>query len=257
MLFLCETAILLYFWHRFKRHGLQELWMKRGSAQNISFSPLHVIASKLGELTACKVLPAIHYLTGCDTTSKVGTKRSAVNTALVDKHGKCQTLWKDLRGFGQTTCELTLEQQFTKAEAFLVKVLKPTYTVKTMDDLRDFLYHHLDTKTIEELPATSYSIREHIKRAFYGTYQFVHCLDNYTLDPAEYGYERIDDRIMPIQSYRSISDDIPLCCTCSKCATKRCSCRSLNVPCISFCKCRPNWPCGNKVASLNIVLDTA
>ncbi len=122
------------------------------------------------------MLPAIQHLTGCDTTSKVGTKNSAVAIAFDDSNGGPQNLWNDLRGFGETTCDFMLEQQFRKAEAFLVKVLKPAATFANMDGLQDFLYHHLDTKTIEELPATSYCIREQIKRAFYGTYQYLHCL---------------------------------------------------------------------------------
>ncbi len=124
-----------------------------------------------------------------------------------------------------------------------------------MDDLRDYMYHHLDTKTLEELPATSYSIRDHIKRAFFSTYRQVHCLDNDTIDPTQYGYEKIDGRMVPIHSSKQIPDDFPLSCTCLKCATKRCNCKILKVPCIAFCKCRPYQPCGNRKETLKIVVD--
>ena len=41
--------------------------------------PLHDICSALGnDLTKC--LPAVHALTGCDTTSKIATKSAALNT---------------------------------------------------------------------------------------------------------------------------------------------------------------------------------
>jgi len=37
--------------------------------------PIHVLAENL-----CQVLPAVHVLTGCDYTSKIGTKHAALMT---------------------------------------------------------------------------------------------------------------------------------------------------------------------------------
>ena len=49
------------------------------SGMRRSILPLNDICTALGdELTQC--LPALHALTGCDTTSKIGTKLAALNT---------------------------------------------------------------------------------------------------------------------------------------------------------------------------------
>ena len=41
------------------------------------FVALHVICDELGE-DLVEMLPAVHSLTGCDTTSKIGTKSKAL-----------------------------------------------------------------------------------------------------------------------------------------------------------------------------------
>ena len=67
-------VLALYFNTDLKTNGLSELcvlvWV---ILQDIT---LHLILEMNPEL--CSVLPAIHILTGCDTTSKVGTKLSAL-----------------------------------------------------------------------------------------------------------------------------------------------------------------------------------
>ncbi len=58
--------------------GLQELWLVRNSGVKRSILQLHDICIALGnELIKC--LPALHALTGCDTTSKISTKLAALN----------------------------------------------------------------------------------------------------------------------------------------------------------------------------------
>ncbi len=250
-------VIFLYFWHRLQRQGAWELWMRRITKDGADYSPLHTIAHKLGA-AKCMVLPALHTLTGCDTTSKVGTKNSAVNEALVDKKGNMKELWQELRGFGETESDLVLENQFKKAENFLVKVYKAGTELTTMDDLRNLIYHQSDTKTLEDLPPTSHSLRDHIKRAFYITFQQVHCLDsyNYNLNPTEYGYEKLDGKIMPVNSNRPLPDDLPLCCTCVKCARRTCLCKASCVSCISFCKCQgPPKTCQSEFMTLQTTID--
>ena len=58
--------------------GLQELWLIRNSAMKRVILPLHEICSALGN-DLIKCLPAVHALTGCDTTSKIATKFATPN----------------------------------------------------------------------------------------------------------------------------------------------------------------------------------
>ena len=70
-------VLALYFNTDLKTNRLSKLWMRAGVGDSTRYIPLHLIFERKPEL--CSVLPAIHILTGCDTTSKVGTKLSALN----------------------------------------------------------------------------------------------------------------------------------------------------------------------------------
>ena len=43
------------------------------------FIPLRVLVNSVGQ-SMCDILPAVHALTGCDITSKFGTKSAALKT---------------------------------------------------------------------------------------------------------------------------------------------------------------------------------
>ena len=62
-----------------KKSGLIKLWMICGSnARNKRVVPINGLTNHMSE-KLISVLPVVHALTGCDTTSKVGTKVSALN----------------------------------------------------------------------------------------------------------------------------------------------------------------------------------
>lgn len=50
--------------------GCQELWFRIGVKDRLRYIPVHRIAASLGILL-CKVLPAFHALSGCDSTSSL------------------------------------------------------------------------------------------------------------------------------------------------------------------------------------------
>jgi len=50
-----------------------------GVGDSTRFSPIHVLAAQIGD-NLCQVLPAVHVLSGCDYTSKIGTKHAALMT---------------------------------------------------------------------------------------------------------------------------------------------------------------------------------
>ena len=80
-----------------------------------------------------KVLPAVHQLTGCDTTSMFGTKAAG----LIAKPEV------NLEDFGKNPENIDVEL----TEEYLVQVYKPRASMKTLDELRYHLYHH-NKKTI-------------------------------------------------------------------------------------------------------------
>ena len=56
-------------WDLLKSHELREMWIRTGVGNTISYIPLHNLSERL-ERETCKVLVALHCLTGCDWTRK-------------------------------------------------------------------------------------------------------------------------------------------------------------------------------------------
>ena len=226
-------VLALHFWNIFKGHGLKELWIRAGVGNTTRYIPLHSLADRLGT-QICKVLIALHHLTGCDSTSKVGTKAAGLKAN--PGHYLCD--------FGKDPNDI----DFGLVEEFLVNVYKSSRHSQSMDELRYHLYHH-SKKTILDLPPTSRSIKGHILRAFYGTYLQLHCLDSPQLDPQSFGFSQVDGIMQPDRLQVLLPDDFPMPCNCTSCATKRCHCRQLDMTCCPYCGCQAsNKGCKNPVA---------
>ena len=91
-------VVAMYFYHFLAAHGLAELWLRGGVGDKTRFIPLHVIAAKVGKKPVCEVLPATHALTGCDITSKFGTKAAGIKAQPVlylQDFGKAHTAVQD------------------------------------------------------------------------------------------------------------------------------------------------------------------
>ena len=134
--------------------GLRELWLICNSGMRRVILPLHDICSALGN-DLIKCLPAVHALTGCDTTSKIATKSAALNAV--------QKLGSSL-----STTNRKPESSIQMAETFLVRCLKPTTDLETFDDLRLAAFNsnalELD---FERTACTSTNARKHIYRTYY------------------------------------------------------------------------------------------
>ena len=73
-------VIALHFLNLLKAHGLQELWIRAGVGNTTRYVPLHTLGEKLGS-SITSTLIALHHLTGCDSTSKFGTKAAALESS--------------------------------------------------------------------------------------------------------------------------------------------------------------------------------
>ena len=67
---------LLYF-------GLAEFWFTTGKRNSRKFIPVHEALDVI-ESETIDILPALHALTSCDSTSRVSTKAAALRTAIDD-----------------------------------------------------------------------------------------------------------------------------------------------------------------------------
>ena len=158
-------VLLPYYIDVFHLHGLQQLWVLAGIGDSTRFIPLHTLAARM-VTPLCKVLPAVHSLTGCDTTSKIGTKAAVL---------KCNpVIYLSEFGKHETANPLLL----ASAEEYLVRVIKRATTCKTFTELRKEIYHYSKNSSMQQLPPTTIALQQHLLRAHLATFQMVHLLDH-------------------------------------------------------------------------------
>ena len=141
----------------------------------MDFGTLHYIC-KIQSMVYLSAYRNIH-LTGCDATSKVGTKKSALRVAESDV--------ENLLLFGKAPLSNDIIFQ---AEQYLTNCIS-TEKAETLDVLRYITYHKQSfTLNTEKLPPTSASIHLH-KRAYLQCYRWLHALvdEDISLNPIEYG----------------------------------------------------------------------
>lgn len=90
---------------------------KTGVRDTSRYVPVHDLADKIG-LGLSQVLPAVRALTGCDYTSKFGTKHAAMK-ANPEKY---------LLQFGGTMNDI--DRQVVSAEEYLVQVFKKSQNLQ-------------------------------------------------------------------------------------------------------------------------------
>jgi hypothetical protein len=142
----------------FQEHGPQELWMRVGIRDTARWIPLHTLSQR----SLCKVLPAVHCITGCDITSKVGTKKAAMEAQLENY----------LVGFIES---MQLSPQLAQSvEQYLVKVVGTRSTSGATDflQLMNALFHHSKNASFHNLPPTTKGLYPHLLCALYAT----HCI---------------------------------------------------------------------------------
>lgn len=225
----------IYYYHSvFKSSGLQKLWTLSGKGHTTRYLPIHDICEVLDN-QVIETLPAIHSLSGCDTTSKVGTKHAALIRAkgysyLLQDFGK-----KDLS-----------DGMLENAEEYLTRVLSKDF--KVMNDLRIFKYHRMKNLDFMKLPPTSSSLKLHIKRAYLQANRWYTLLEDHVEfhDPTLYGYVEQETGLTPQIITEPLPDDFPYPCSCMTCSrAKVCKCRINLVPCSRFCFCGNSSSCKN------------
>ena len=222
-------VLLLYYIDVFHLHGLKQLWVRAGIGDSTRFIPLHTLAARMSTPLS-KVLPAIHSLTGCDTTSKMGTKTAAL---------KCDPLIH-LAEFGKS--EKANPLILASAEEYLVRVLKRATTCKTFTELRKEIHHHSKKSIMQQLPPTTIALQQHLLWAHLATFQMVHLLDYSEAlpNPTEFGYIDEDGLLLPSKKLNDVPVAYTVTCASGKCARITCSCREEGVRCCRFCRCRKN-----------------
>ena len=143
-----------------------------------------------------------------------------------------------LEGFGS---EPLSETMLENAEYFLVTAIaKGANHCKTFNELRvESYYKFKSSLNLGKLPCNSENIREHIKRSYYQCRSWIRSAthkDPSDCNPQQYGFKLEAGYLTA--NVLSPRPDIPLPCTCKKCARPNsCPCRVRDIACCKFCNC--------------------
>ena len=164
-------------------------------------------------------------MTGCDITSKIGTKVAAL---------KCKPE-KYLMTFGDTDDNLS----YSNAEQYLLKVMYSSSNCTTFDELCYEIYTS-KKKSINELPPTSDSIQSHLDRCYFLINQYIYLISNAKvgLSPHLYGWKRGATEILPIKNMKTLPKSFYVNCGCQKQCSRRCKCFKNDVLCSELSKCK-------------------
>ena len=105
-------ALVLYCTPEFVDLDSKEVWIMFAAGEKSRFLPMHILFQKLGP-SLCKVIFKARVLSGCDVTSKLGTKQASLN-AKPDVY---------IRQLGEDN-QLTIDEM-KNAETYLIKLLQP------------------------------------------------------------------------------------------------------------------------------------
>ena len=121
-------------------------------------------------------------------------------------------------------------------------------------EYRKQLFHHSKCSSMLDLPPTSTGIKLHIRRAFFAAKIIATALDSPIpqFNPRDYGFVEVEKRLLPSKEWFTLPDSVTIVCSCGKCARCSCSCRSMEVKCVEFCKCQRGDPADCKNPKKNL-----
>ena len=213
---------------------------------NRRFLPIHQLCSSLPEII-CRVLPAVHALSGCDTTSSLfGIGKKSVFKVLKEAAFD----FSDLYNLGDSDTETAI----SCSRRFVARLYdqKKNYASchQDINKLRVKLATSKDSSLVR-LPPSEAALRQHILRASFQT-KIWHAsfLAKPPLpSPLEYGWESFKDSLHPVFFEGNMSADFlhDLVCSCkgkSQCK-KSCVCVTQNLACTDLCSCQGSESCKN------------
>ena len=233
-------ALLLYYLPYLKRKGLKELWQKFGTGEKKRLIPLHDILEKMGE-SFCKVVLKAHVLTGDDSMSKIGTKKSALVNGNPVEYLLDFAINKEV-----------YQDEISVAEKYLTRVwsgIRKT-TSNDFDNLR-LEFYTCYSQGIDGLPPTSSVVKGHIRRAAHSLRRKCSIigglqLQNHDESPSENDWYIAFGMYLPKKNLCPLPDEIITLCNCGgQCVNKRCNCFKIQKPCVIFCHGKKQSACLN------------
>ena len=217
--------------------GMRELYFKTGTGKKKRYIPMHIVAENLGS-DMSSMLPAIHALSGCDSTSAFfGIGKQKWLTTLREN----RDILQDLQEFGNDPVSIS-EQAMTA----LVALTSLLYGKKRYTSLNHLRYDLFSQKRLssERLPPTMDAFAHHVKRANYQSYIWLHAHMPFLNVPSPKGHgwkQSMTGELAPVLMTSEAAPKAVLAlseCHCkTDCSTRRCLCRKESLVCSDSCSC--------------------
>ena len=236
-----DTDVAVLCCHHFHNIGIKEMYFLTGTGTKRRYISIHQTVSQSGK-NIREVLPAIHALTGCDSTSCLANigKKKAITTIKnnFDDLNELRSLGSDASVIDQNvlmTARLFISKLFGCACSDLNKVRYYLFTKKNFDSTK--------------LPPTNGCGDVHIQMANYQTYIWTHATQPflYVPSPVNNGWDK-DDEAFLYPSFLNLDADPSSVVELTTCGYQvrclgRCRCKKVGLPCTEACKC--NGDCEN------------
>ena len=232
-----DTDVLALSVSHFSDIDCTEIWFKTGVKDRVRYFPVHDVSQELGK-KMCRALPALHAITGCDSTSALAGIGKKKGWQVLLRHEQHQD------SLGLLGSERNLSDGVaTQCEAFICD-LYPSSRMKprTVDELRYFLFCQNRTQKNELLPPTSDGLLQHLKRVNYQTFVWRKALTaiQHLPQPESNGWVREDSLLKPLYMTKEPAPSSLLeltTCTCQSGCQSNCSCNNTGLSCSEACYC--------------------
>ena len=231
------VVIALYLFEQLASEGLEELFIKSKDY----YIPVHEVEKVFADNEKA-MLPLLHALSGCDTTSFLfGKGKRAFMNAVAEMN-----VATDMASVckGLEASETISEDVISRTVDLATVVVTSMYcgeTFANLDALRYYLYAR--RKSLENLPPTDDALRQHVLRSLYQTRTWVQAVQPFPaiLEPFHFGWKNDASGTTPSLSTKTnIPDHLRTAsfCKCEKGCTRNCLCKMKGIDCEAACHCK-------------------
>ena len=217
------------------RLGYSEMYFKTGVKQHKRYIPVHEVISDLGN-DIVLILPILHALTGCDSTSAFSHLGKPRWLKMIKDHPE---ILDKVKLIGQHPS--IIPEDAVEACTKLVCLM---YNSKKTD-LNAVRYELFSKKKLssDKLPPTMDAFTHHLKRVNYQSFIWLHAHEQFLNlpQPQNNGWKIEKGELLPVYMSNPPAPDVVLTfteCKCKgNCSTRRCKCRHGDLMCTDACQC--------------------
>jgi hypothetical protein len=228
-----------------RQHAATEVWFRTGVKDRTRFVPFHTISSLMTP-DLCALLPAVHAVSGCDSTSSLAQlgKITALKTA---KSNICRL--SKLANLGDSP-DIS-DEVFEAVQLFVCLMYDSKAEIADVDSLRYTLFCRKQARN-QTLPPTRDSLYQHAMRANYQALIWKLAFEGNAIlpSPVNHGWHHDNDgTLQPTLTTRLPAPKVVLeliTCGCKKGKCQRnCSCQKQKMACTDSCYCQGGEECLN------------